>query len=67
MSNLGKMAQSAGRIAAYAGVFISGIQTIQAPTLEGKLEHGFDAFMGGVGFVPVVGPGISLYWSFGEK
>lgn len=67
ISNLGKVIQRAGRVAGYAGVFISGSQFIQASTIESKLEHGFDAFMGGMGFVPVVGPGISLYWGFGGK
>ena len=67
ISNLGKVVQRAGKLAGYAGIFISGIQFMQAPTLEGKLEHGFDTFIGGIGFFPVVGTGISLYWSFGGK
>ena len=67
MSNLGKVVERAGKFAGYAGIFISGIQFMQASTLEGRLEHGLDAFMGGVAFVPVVGTGMSLYWSFGGK
>jgi RHS repeat-associated protein len=67
ISSLGKVVQRAGKVAGYAGIFISGIQFMQASTLEGRLEHGLDTFMGGMGFVPVVGTGISLYWSFGGK
>ncbi|MEA4918878.1 hypothetical protein [Proteiniphilum sp.] len=59
----GDVKQAAG----FAGVAISGVQFFHANTLEGKLEHGLDVFMGGMGFVPVVGSGISLYWSFGGK
>ncbi|SUB77361.1 RHS repeat-associated core domain-containing protein [Porphyromonas macacae] len=67
ISSLGKVVQTAGKVAGLAGIVISGIQFRQASTLEGKLEHGLDVFMGGIGFVPTVGAGISLYWSFGGK
>ncbi len=39
----------------------------QATTVEGKIEHGLDAFMGGAGFLPGFGVGASLYWTFGGK
>ena len=45
----------------------SAYQFMHASTLEGKVEHGLDIFMGGVGFVPGIGTGVSLYWSFGGK
>lgn len=32
-----------------------------------RFEHGFDIFMGGVGFIPGAGTGMSLFWSFGGK
>lgn len=40
---------------------------LQSNTLEGRFENRLDVFMGGIGFIPVVGTGISLYWSFGGE
>ena len=67
VSNLGKVVQRAGKIAGLAGIGMSLNQFIKASTLEGRIEHGLDVFMGGMGFVPVAGIGISLYWSLGGK
>ena len=59
--------QRAGKIAGLADIGMSLSQFIKASTLEGRIEHGLDVFMGGMGFVPVAGIGISLYWSLGGK
>ena len=67
VSNLGKVVQRAGEIAGLAGIGMSLNQFIKVSTLEGKIEHGLDVFMGGMGFVPVAEIGISLYWSLGGK
>lgn len=40
---------------------------LQSNTLEGRFENRLDVFMGGISFIPVVGTGISLYWSFGVE
>jgi len=62
VGKLGSYAKWAGRLAGYSGIFISGWQLSQAQTLEKQMEYGFDMFMGGFGFVPVVGPPAALYW-----
>ena len=67
VSNLGKVVQRAGKIAGLAGIGMSLNQFIKASTLEGRIEHGLDVFMGGMGFVPVAGTSISLYWSLVGK
>ncbi len=67
VSKIGKGIGHFGKFLGGLGVLASAYQFRQASTLEGKLEHGLDTFMGGMGFVPVVGTGISLYWSFGGK
>ncbi|HOF16993.1 MAG TPA: RHS repeat-associated core domain-containing protein [Bacteroidales bacterium] len=67
VSNLGKSVGNLGKMLGGLGILASAYQFRQASTLEGRLEHGLDVFMGGMGFVPVVGTGISLYWSFGGK
>ena len=56
-----------GKTLGIIGVSASAYQFMHASTLEGKVEHGLDIFMGGVGFVPGIGTGVSLYWSFGGK
>lgn len=35
--------------------------------MKGAAEKGMDAFINTVGFTPIVGPIISLYWSIGGK
>lgn len=67
VSNLGKVVQRAGEIAGLAGIGMSLNQFIKASALESKIEHGLDVFMGGMGFVPVAGTSISLYWSLVRK
>ena len=56
-----------GKLLGGLGVLASAYQFREASTFEGKLEHGLDVFMGGMSFVPVIGTGASLYWSFGGK
>lgn len=51
ISNLGKVVSSAGRLAGVLSIDISAEAFRQSNTLEGKLEHGLDVFMGGIGFV----------------
>ena len=67
ISKIGKGMGSFGKILGFFGTLTSAYQFKQASSLEGKFEHGLDVFMGGIGFVPVAGTGISLYWSFGGK
>jgi RHS repeat-associated protein len=67
LSKVGTGMKILGNLAGAAGIFVSGIQSFQSPTFTGKLEYGLDAFMGGIGFVPVVGTGVSLFWGFGGK
>ncbi len=56
-----------GRITGVLSTLVSGYQYSQATNIGDKAEHGLDVFMGGVGFVPVLGTGVSLYWTFGGK
>ena len=67
ISNLGKVVNSAGRLAGVLSILMSANAFRQSNTLESRCEHGLDVFMGGMGFAPVVGTGLSLYWSFGGK
>ena len=67
VSKLGKGVDYFGKTLGIIGMSASGFQFMQASTLEGKVEHGLDFFMGAIGFVPDIGIGISLYWSFGGK
>ena len=67
-AELGKVGKL-GNIARWTGVFggalsigTSGYEFSQSQTLKGKVEHGFDAFMGAVGFAGPVGAGVSIYW-----
>ena len=67
VSKIGKGIGNFGKILGGLGVITSAYQFRQASTLEGKLEHGLDALVGGMSFVPVAGIGVSLYWSLGGK
>jgi hypothetical protein len=66
-SKVGTGLKFIGGLAAFGGITVSGVQFFQAPTLEGKFEHGLDAFMGGIGYVPYAGTAVSLFWNFGGK
>jgi RHS repeat-associated protein len=46
---------------------VSVAQGIQAETFEGKAESSLDVMMNGVGLVPVIGTGVSLFWNLGGK
>ena len=67
ISKIGKGVGHFGKLLGGLGVLASAYQFREASTFEGKLEHGLDVFMGGMSFVPVIGTGASLYWSFGGK
>ena len=67
ISKIGKGVGHFGKLLGGFGVLASAYQFREASTFEGKLEHGLDVFMGGMSFVPVIGTGASLYWSFGGK
>lgn len=67
ISKIGKVVGYSGKMLGGLSIFASAYQFKQASTLEGKVEHGFDLFMGGIGFFPGVGTGISLFWSLGGK
>jgi hypothetical protein len=67
MSNLGKVVQRVGKVAGFASIAVYGAQFFQGTSMEGRMEHGLDAFMGGLGYVPGAGTAISLFWSFGGK
>ena len=67
VSSLGEILNKGGKFLSYIGIGISAGQTITASTIEDICEYGLDTFMGAMGFLPMVGPYISLYWSFGGK
>lgn len=67
ISRIGKGVGYFGKMLGGLGTLASAYQFRQASTLEGQFEHGLDVFMGGIGFFPVVGTGVSLYWPFGGK
>jgi len=62
IAQVGNVLKRAGRLAGAAGLLVSGIQFKNSTTFDDKVEHGLDVFMGAVGFAPIVGPGLSLYW-----
>jgi len=62
VGTLGSIARWTGMGAGIFNIGVSGWQFSQAQTMDKKIEYGFDMFMGGLGFVPVVGPPIVLYW-----
>lgn len=67
ISKIGKDVRYLGKVVGLVGIGMSGIQFIQAATLEDQVEHGLDMFMGGLSFIPIFGTGISLYRSLGGK
>jgi hypothetical protein len=67
MSKLGTGIKFLGTLAGIGSIVVSGIQFRQSTTLEGKIEYGLDGIMGGLGFVPVAGTAVSLFWSFGGE
>ena len=56
-----------GKVFGSLSVGYSLYQLWQAPTFDERFEHGLDALIGVVGFVPVGGSAISLFWSLGGK
>jgi RHS repeat-associated protein len=67
MSNLGKVVGWASRAAGVLSIGISVNTFLQSTTIENKVKHGLDAFMGELGYVPVAGTAISVFWNLGGK
>jgi RHS repeat-associated protein len=66
-NNLGSSLKFGGYALGGISILNSGYQFNQSTTIEGRVEHGLDMFMGGMGFVPGAGTAVSAFWSFGGK
>lgn len=64
------MKKAVGRVGNFAGA-VSLLNSIhqmnQAQTSEKKAEYFLDASVNALGFVPYIGPALSLYWNMGGK
>ena len=67
VSHLGTIASLTGRAIGVLNIGISVKSVLNSKTLNEQLEHGLDIIVEGLGFVPIVGSGISLYWTLGGK
>jgi hypothetical protein len=56
----------AGKVLGIVGTGYSAYEAYNAEGLK-RFEYGLDAVMGAAGFIPEVGPFISLYWGVGGK
>ena len=67
VAKLGKVLSDTGKVFGFLATAYSVYQFTQASSFDERFEHGLDAFMGALSFVPVGGSAISLFWSFGGK
>ena len=67
LSYVGNLFKTMSVLGTVVGGYPSINGLITANTRDKRLEHGLDAFMYSMGFMPYAGPVISLYWSLGGK
>ena len=67
VAKLGKVLSDTGKVFGFLATAYSVYQFTQASSFDERFEHGLDALIGVVGFVPVGGSAVSLFWSLGGK
>ena len=67
VSTVGKYINRGSRVVSVIGTGIAVSQFWNANTIEEQVVSGLDLLIDGVGYFPVIGTGVSLYWNFGGK